>query len=118
MHSLLTMCRLGNQRRVTVYKIKGKADTNKGKEKLAPFTFSKGAKEVLQELFTQYPPDDRDLGKEIEGKHSATAKRVRENPDEFFCKPSMDKAEIAKRVESLASRVENSRDLRQVLLPF
>ncbi|KAG5533944.1 hypothetical protein RHGRI_027960 [Rhododendron griersonianum] len=105
---------LGNQRRVTVYKTKGKVDTGQGKENLTPFAFSKEAKEVLQDLFTQYPPDDRDLGEEIGGKHSETAKRVRENTDDFFCKPSMDKAEIAKRVKSLASRVENSPDLRQI----
>ncbi|KAF7131678.1 hypothetical protein RHSIM_Rhsim09G0210000 [Rhododendron simsii] len=105
---------LGNQRRVTVYKTKGKVDTGQGKENLTPFAFSKEAKEVLQDLFTHYPPDDRHLGEEIGGKHSETAKRARENTDDFFCKPSMDKAEIAKRVKSLASRVENSPDLRQI----
>lgn len=115
---LLTLCRLGNQRRVTVYKTKGKVDTGQGKENLTPFAFSKEAKEVLQDLFTHYPPDDRHLGEEIGGKHSETAKRARENTDDFFCKPSMDKAEIAKRVKSLASRVENSPDLRQVLLTY
>lgn len=117
MYLLLTLCRLGNQRRVTVYKTKGKVDTSQGKENLPPFAFSKEAKEVLQELFTQYPPDDRE-GEEIGRKHSETAKRVRENTHDFFFKPSMDKAEIAKRVKSLASRVENSPDLRQVLLTY
>ncbi|KAL6983216.1 DExH-box ATP-dependent RNA helicase DExH6 [Sarracenia purpurea var. burkii] len=104
----------GKQRRVSVYKTKRKVDTAKGKENLTSFTFSEEAKEVLQDLFTQYPPDDRDLGEDIVGKHSEKAERTRGRRDDIFCKPSMNKTEIAKKVESLSSRAEKSPDLRQI----
>ncbi|KAH7841076.1 hypothetical protein Vadar_025239 [Vaccinium darrowii] len=116
MKSKSTGRRAGNLRIVTVYRTKSKMDTEQGKGKgnLSPFTFSEDAKVVLQDLFTQHPPDDRDLGEDIVEKHNGRAKRVRENMNEFFCKPSLDKAEIAKRLESLARRVEKSPDLRKI----
>ncbi|XAR52817.1 RNA helicase [Bertholletia excelsa] len=104
----------GNQRRVSVYKTKKKVDTMKGKENLTSFAFSENAKEVLQDLFTQYPPDDRDLGEEMFGKHRGTTEKIRERKDDIFCKLPLTKAEITKNVEALASRLQKAPDLRQI----
>ncbi|KAA8524176.1 hypothetical protein F0562_010392 [Nyssa sinensis] len=104
----------GNQRCVSVYKTKRKVDKEKGKENLNSFTFSEEAKEVLGDLFTQYPPDDQQVGEEIVGKNSGKSDKIRGKNDDIFRKPSMNKAEIAKKVESLASRVEKAANLRQI----
>ncbi|KAM7497850.1 hypothetical protein LguiA_022264 [Lonicera macranthoides] len=104
----------GNQRRVSVYKTKRKVDSMKGKENLTSFTFSEEAKEVLWDLFSRYPPDDCEVGKEMVGKQSGKSKKIRGKKDDFFSRPSMSNSEIAKKVESLASRVETVPKLRQI----
>lgn len=113
----LSLCRRGDQRQVSVQKVKSEVYTKNRKKSLTSFTFSEEAKEVLQDLFTQYPPDDRDLGKEILGIRSGKTEKIRERrSDDMFYKPSMKKAEIARKVESLASSIEMVPDLRQVML--
>uniref|UniRef100_A0A5B7AJQ7 Putative ATP-dependent RNA helicase DHX36 n=1 Tax=Davidia involucrata TaxID=16924 RepID=A0A5B7AJQ7_DAVIN len=102
----------GNQRRVSVYKSKAKVE--KGEENLNSFTFSEEAKEVLQDLFIRYPPDDQEVSEEMFGKHSGKTDKIQVKKDDIFRKPSMNKAEIAKKVESLASRVEKAANLRQI----
>ncbi|KAL7215628.1 hypothetical protein ACSBR1_027724 [Camellia fascicularis] len=104
----------GNKRHVRVHKIKKNGFTKDGKENCSSFTFSEDAKEVLQDLFTQYPPDDRDLGEETIGKHGGKTEKIREKRDDIFCKPSMNKAEIGRKVESFASKLEKSQELRQI----
>ncbi|THG21270.1 hypothetical protein TEA_028075 [Camellia sinensis var. sinensis] len=110
----LSLCRNGNKRHVCVHKIKKNGFTKDGKENCSSFTFSEDAKEVLQDLFTQYPPDDRDLGEETIGKHGGKTEKIREKRDDIFCKPSMNKAEIGRKVESFASKLEKSQELRQI----
>ncbi|KAK2976169.1 hypothetical protein RJ640_019455, partial [Escallonia rubra] len=104
----------GDQRRISVYKFKKNADTRMGKEDLTSFTFSNEAKEVLQDLFTRYPPNDCDVSKEMVGERSGKTDKVQKKKDDTFCKPSLNRAEIAKKVESLASRVEKAPNLRQI----
>lgn len=111
----LSLFRRGNQRRVSVYKTKRKVDSMKGKENLTSFAFSEEAKEVLWDLFSRYPPDDREVGKEMVGKQSGKSKKIRGKKDDFFSRPSMSNAEIAKKVESLLSRVQTVPKLRQVV---
>ena len=112
------MRRHGNQRRLSLYKNKKKVDTTKEKENLTSFTFSEEARGVLQYLFTQYPPDDQDLGDEIVAKHRRRTENLRYNRDDIFNRPLMGQGEIAKKVGSLASRLEKSPDLRQVLFTY
>lgn len=61
-----------------------------------------------------YPPDDGEEGKEMAGKISEKTYNLHRKKDGIFCKPSMNRAEIAKKVELLASRMENVPNLRKV----
>lgn len=109
------MYRRGGQRRVSVYKNTKKLDDVKGKENLTHLTFSGESKMVLGELFSNYPPEEGGFGAELEGKHSGIAGKTREKKDDIFSKPSRKKAEIAKKVESFASRIEKDVKLKQVI---
>lgn len=89
-------------------------ETLEGKDALSFFKFSGEAKDVLQDLFTKYPPDNGETSEQVVGKHSKKVDKYRGKKDDVFCKPAMNKSEIAKRAESLASRIENTPNLRQV----
>ncbi|KAK4355822.1 hypothetical protein RND71_024793 [Anisodus tanguticus] len=104
----------GDQRRISIFKTKNNMDTLKGKDVLSSFKFSEEAKDVLQDLFTRYPPDDGETSEQVVGKHSKKVDKLRGKKDDMFSKPAMNKSEIAKRVESLASRIENTPNLRQI----
>ncbi|XP_052178950.1 DExH-box ATP-dependent RNA helicase DExH6 isoform X2 [Diospyros lotus] len=104
----------GNQRQVSIYKSKKKVDTMIGKENLTPFTFSEEAQKVLQDLFTQYPPEDRDLVDSIVAVHSGQTERLQEKRDDFFLKPLMNKDDIVKKLDWLASSVEKTPNLKQI----
>ncbi|PON35523.1 putative ATP-dependent RNA helicase YTHDC [Parasponia andersonii] len=103
----------GNQRRVSVYKTRKKKDMDK-LQGLTFLKFSEEAKEVLQDLFMRYPPDDGEEGKEMAGRTSEKNDKLRRKGDDIFYKPSMRKADIAKKVESLASRMASVAKLRQL----
>ncbi|KAG6661759.1 DExH-box ATP-dependent RNA helicase DExH6-like [Carya illinoinensis] len=104
----------GSQRRVSVYKTKKKVDTTKGVESLPYLTFSEEAKLVLQDLFIQYPPDDGKIDYGMVGKQAEKIDKTRQRKDDIFCKPSMSTAEIAKKVELLASKMQKEGYLKQV----
>ncbi|MCD7468457.1 hypothetical protein HAX54_006656 [Datura stramonium] len=104
----------GDQRRISVFKTKQNVDALKGKDMLSCFKFSEEANDVLQDLFTRYPPGDGETSEQVVGKHSKKVDKLRRRKDDMFCKPAMNKSEIAKRVESLASRIENNPNLRQI----
>ncbi|CAN4084548.1 unnamed protein product [Withania somnifera] len=104
----------GDQRRISVFKTKQNMDTLKGKDVLTCFKFSEEAKYVLQDLFTQYPPDDGETSEQVVGKHSKKVDKLRGKKDDMFCRPAMIKSEIARRVEALSSRIENTPNLRQI----
>lgn len=106
--------RSGNQRRVSVYKFKRALNLKKENESLTSFTFSEEGKMVLRDLFTCYPPDDHEVGEKIVGKRSGNADTIQKKKDDILRKPAMNKAEIAKKLESVASRMEKSPNLRQI----
>ncbi|XP_069143095.1 DExH-box ATP-dependent RNA helicase DExH6 isoform X2 [Solanum lycopersicum] len=88
----------------------------KGKDVLSCFKFSEEAKYALQDLFTRYPPGDGETNEPVVGKHSKKFDKLRGKKDDMFCKPVMSTSEIAKRVESFASRIEKSPNMRQITL--
>ncbi|RVW31184.1 DExH-box ATP-dependent RNA helicase DExH6 [Vitis vinifera] len=103
----------GSQRRVSVYKTKKKVDTKK--EEGNPYlNFSEEAKEVLLDLFTRYPPDDTEMVTQMVENGSGKTEKIWGKKDDIFGRPSMNKAEIAKKVELLASRIEEDPHLRQI----
>lgn len=108
-------CRRGEQRRVSVYKSKKKKDNKKENGTLAFLELSEQSNEVLQELFTTYPPDDAARINTVDKHLEKFDARIRKK-DDIFQKPSMNKAEIAKKVESLSLKLEKAANLRKVLL--
>lgn len=106
----------GDQRRISIYKTKQNMDTLKGKDVLSCFKFSEEAKYALQDLFTRYPPGDGETSEQVVGKHSKKFDKLRGKKDDMFCKPAMSTSEIAKRVESFASRIEKTPNMRQITL--
>ncbi|XP_021912390.1 DExH-box ATP-dependent RNA helicase DExH6-like [Carica papaya] len=104
----------GNQRCVSVYKTRRNVETLKGKENLTRFTFSEESENVLQDFFTRYPPEDGELGEKQVGRHGEKTDKIRRRRDDIFRKPLMNEEEIAKKVESLASRIEKAANLRQI----
>ncbi|KAH1263618.1 DExH-box ATP-dependent RNA helicase DExH6 [Glycine max] len=106
---------LGKERRVCVQKMKKKVDTDNGFGSLPQFTFSGEAKWVLGDLFAHYPPGDGNSW-EMVGENSDTATdRTKQRPDDIFSRPSMTKAEIARRLEALTSRMNNVSNLKQII---
>lgn len=88
--------------------------TLKGKENLVSFRFSENAKSVLQDLFSQYPPNDMEgTGNEV-GERSGRTDKVQTMRDDMFCKPTMTKPEMANKVESRNIRIEKDPTLQQV----
>ncbi|CAK9133201.1 unnamed protein product [Ilex paraguariensis] len=110
----LSLCRRADQRCVSVYKNKRKVDLRNGKGNLTSFTFSEEAKMVLCDLFTRYPPDDREVGDEMVKKGGGKIQKPHRKKEDIFCKPSLNMAETAKKLESLASRIEKTPNLRQI----
>lgn len=110
----LSYLRRGDQRRISIFKTKQNTDTMKGKDVLSCFKFSEEAKYALQDLFTRYPPGDGETNEPVVGKHSKKFDKLRGKKDDMFCKPVISTCEIAKRVESFASRIEKSPNMRQV----
>ncbi|KAK7276725.1 hypothetical protein RIF29_17870 [Crotalaria pallida] len=104
---------LGNERRVSVQKIKKKVDTINGFGSLPRFSFSQEANRALGDLFARYPPDDGNLWDAI-GENTATAEKTKQKKDDIFGRPSMTKAEIAKKLEALASRMKTAANLKQI----
>ncbi|KAF2302228.1 hypothetical protein GH714_033802 [Hevea brasiliensis] len=105
----------GNQRRVSVYKNTKNADTAKAKDNITCLNFSEESKLVLQELFANYPPEDGEFGAKIVGIRKGKNSKIRGMKDDIFSMPSMTKADIKKRVESLNSRIEKAANLRQIV---
>ncbi|KAK6784734.1 hypothetical protein RDI58_018189 [Solanum bulbocastanum] len=106
----------GDQRRISIFKTKQNMETLKGKDVLSCFKFSEEAKYALQDLFTRYPPGDGETSEQVVGKHSKKVDKLRGKKDDMFCKPVMSTSEIAKRVESFASRIEKTPNMRQITL--
>ncbi|KAG9439528.1 hypothetical protein H6P81_019693 [Aristolochia fimbriata] len=105
----------GNNRRVSVYKSKNKTGSSRNeKEDISNVAFSEASMEVLRDLFTHYPPIDGEFSEETRSNLSRKIGKIRTKNDNSFSKPSMTKEEIAKKVESLACRVNKDPKLRQI----
>lgn len=78
-------------------------------------TFSEATKNVLRDLFTRYPPGDGELAPATHRNRNSKTAKGQVKHDNSFCKPSMDKDEIAKKVDLLTSRLNEAAHLRQVL---
>ncbi|MED6135095.1 hypothetical protein PIB30_042981 [Stylosanthes scabra] len=104
---------LGKDRRVAVHKIKKKVETNNGFGNLPHFTFSQEASQVLGNLFAHYPPGDGSFGETI-GENSDSTDKLKQKKDDIFARPSMSKAEIAKKMEALTSRMMSASNLKQI----
>lgn len=89
----------------------------KERENIASFRFSEESKTVLQDLFSRYPPDDVDMTENKVGVSSGKTDNVRVRKDALFCRPAMNQSDIVNKVESLASRIETTPNLRQVRTP-
>ncbi|XP_039047444.1 DExH-box ATP-dependent RNA helicase DExH6-like isoform X2 [Hibiscus syriacus] len=103
----------GNQRHVSVRKIKVKGGDMPGKN-LTDVAFSKRASLVLQDLFSSYPPDDEELEEKEIRKYSGKTAKIRRKKDDIFSKPMMSAVEIAEKVKELASKREKHPKLRQI----
>ncbi|KAL6616121.1 hypothetical protein ACP70R_038391 [Stipagrostis hirtigluma subsp. patula] len=103
----------GERRRLSVYKRKQKhgPDMEEGPSHLG---FSEEARCVLQDLFTHYPPDDANLNGDAVRNSSDKAANIKWKPDTAFCRPAMQKPDIAKKVEMLASKISGSAQLRKI----
>lgn len=108
--------RTGNARRIFVQKFGKMVDRDNGPEKLPHFTFSQEANWVLSDLFTHYPPGDGRSWDMI-GENNDGADSRRQNKDDIFARPSMSKAEIAKRLQTLGSNT-TADNLKQVCFFF
>ncbi|XP_008451835.2 DExH-box ATP-dependent RNA helicase DExH6 isoform X3 [Cucumis melo] len=62
--------------------------------------FSEKTKTVLDDLFSMYPPDDGELGKETVGNHNIKADKQRRKKDDIFWRPSTTKEELMKKLGS------------------
>ncbi|XP_074309023.1 DExH-box ATP-dependent RNA helicase DExH6 [Silene latifolia] len=106
----------GKQRRVSVYKCnkrKSKSGSKAEEEGTILATFSDESRRVLSDLFVRYPPGDdeavrQSLNKPSENSMSSGRK------DDIFRKPVMKKAEIVKRMQSLASRLKSIPKLKEI----
>ncbi|KAL6845214.1 hypothetical protein ACP4OV_024709 [Aristida adscensionis] len=104
----------GERRCLSVYKRK----ENRGpdmEEGTSHLGFSEDARCVLQDLFMHYPPNDADLNGDAVRSASDKAANIKWKPDSAFCRPTMQKADIAKKVQMLASKISGSAQLRKIV---
>ncbi|URE04822.1 R3H domain [Musa troglodytarum] len=106
----------GERRCLSVYKSKKKnGSIKKEEEMITCLQFSEEVKEVLQDLFLRYPPDDVQKREDAVNYSSVKVGKGQWKQDSSFCKPAMRKSDIAKKVEQLASRINNSSQLRKIV---
>ncbi|CAH9072884.1 unnamed protein product [Cuscuta epithymum] len=103
-----------DERCIYVFNKKKRAGSQRGKEVLNCFKFSEHAKAVLHDLFSRFPPGVEDENSYKAGKDNKKAKRFCGTKDDIFQRPLMQRSEIAKKVESLAAKVEKNHVLRQI----
>ncbi|GJN14786.1 hypothetical protein PR202_gb01645 [Eleusine coracana subsp. coracana] len=102
----------GKQRYLSVKKQKKGPDTEQGPNH---FGFSEEARDVLQELFTHYPPDDAHSNGDAVRSSSYKGANIKWK-DSAFCMPAMRRPDIAKKIEMLTSKMNGSPHFRKVVL--
>lgn len=106
----------GRNRCLSVYKRKNKnkktqePDEEQGPNRLG---FSEEATQVLLDLFAHYPPDDAELNGDAAKKSGDKAARIQWKTDGSFCRPTMHKDDIVKKVEMLTSKMNG--ELRKIV---
>ncbi|KAF5744051.1 ATP-dependent RNA helicase DHX36-like isoform X1 [Tripterygium wilfordii] len=105
----------GNQRRVSVFKTMKQVGAKRAKERLKYFKFSEEAKVVLQDLFTQYPPDDGLIANTVGSHGGGKRETVQGHCENIFSKPSLSKEGIENKREVLASKMKKATNLRQIV---
>uniref|UniRef100_A0A0D9V650 Uncharacterized protein n=1 Tax=Leersia perrieri TaxID=77586 RepID=A0A0D9V650_9ORYZ len=96
------------RRCLSVYKRKQKQGPET-EERPSHLGFSVEARNVLQDLFTHYPPDDAELNGHTITNSSGKAAKIQWKPDGAFCRPALRKPDILKKVEMLASKIVQDR---------
>ncbi|KAI7750690.1 hypothetical protein M8C21_029534 [Ambrosia artemisiifolia] len=114
MKSASSGSKTGNNRRVSVYKFKKNSNDTKEKNNLTSFTFSEEGKTVLRDFFSLYPPGDQGEAEKIAATSSKNTDNIRMKTDDILSKPLMKKADIAKKLESLAARMQSDLKLKQI----
>lgn len=116
----------GDQRHVSVYQRKKKSKTSAKKTKkkesntldekkhISSFALSEKSKRVLVDLFLHYPPGEDQSGEGKLDKQTEKAPKSQGRKDDIFLRPPISKNEIAKKVESLAQKVEKSPRLKEI----
>ena len=106
--------RYGDRRRISVFKTKKKKGSNKEEETTTSLKFQEETRNVLHDLFTQYPPDDGELSEPPPENGSQKADQGQWKLDSTFCKPLMREADIKKKLELYASRINGIPHLKKV----
>ncbi|XP_047340945.1 DExH-box ATP-dependent RNA helicase DExH6 [Impatiens glandulifera] len=104
----------GLGRQVSIKKKTAVNEIKKAKGNFTSFTFSEESKDILGDLFTDYPPDDCGLVKKV-ARNSVTSSKIMKRTNDMFCRPKMNTAEIKKKVQLFASRVQESSKLKEVV---
>ncbi|KAJ1285557.1 hypothetical protein BS78_03G288500 [Paspalum vaginatum] len=104
----------GERRCLSVYKSKQKQgpDMEEGPNHLG---FSEEARHVLQDLFTHYPPGDADLNGDADRNSGDKSANIKWKTDSAFCRPTMSKLDVTKKIEMLASKINGSPQLRKIM---
>ncbi|XP_042453374.1 DExH-box ATP-dependent RNA helicase DExH6-like [Zingiber officinale] len=105
----------GERRQLSVYKSKRKNRSLKKEEVNAGLQLSEETKNIIQDLFMRYPPDDTDLSEDAAPNSKANAAKRQWKPDTSFCRPSMGKSDIQQKMDELASKISNSTHLTKVV---
>lgn len=68
----------------------------------------------MRDFFSLYPPGDQGEGEKIMSTSKKNTDNIRTKTDDILCKPSMKKAEIAEKFNSVVARMESDLKLKQV----
>lgn len=103
----------GDRRCLSVYKT---GPSKQGQSDAKPLAFSVETQEVLNELFSRYPPTEEEFVRKVEEDPAPEKRSTKADnkTDLSFGKASMSQSEIAKQVEMLASRIKKSPALQQI----
>ncbi|KAL9241714.1 hypothetical protein vseg_015792 [Gypsophila vaccaria] len=104
----------GGRRCVSVYKGKKGKMPEDEVENVSVVTFSEESRSVLTDLFIHYPPGEDEAVKQWLNKPSESSSKSRRMRDDIFRRPTMKKAEIIKKMESFASKIEKTPKLKEI----
>lgn len=106
--------RRGSKRQVSVFKYEMEGNKNE-KDGVPFFALSSDSKEVIHEVLARYPPGDGVTNEEVHLDCKGKKGRKKKIRDDMFLKPSMNRVEIARKVDLISHRMQEDTDLRKVL---